>query len=100
MTALRKFRNDNRSHARARAHLLIDFYFLEKTKQPPKTKEPSGGQPDGSSYMGAGVDGRSRQIQPRWGGMTAPTFSSRVWPTGRSTRWRIFLTSSRANLSP
>ena len=39
-----------------------------------KRKTRPGGQPDGSSHMGAlGVDGRSRRIQPRWGGITAPT---------------------------
>ena len=42
--------------------------YLQKRKTRP------GGQPDGSSHMGAlGVDGRSRRIQPRWGGITAPT---------------------------
>src|SRR4051794_31559876 len=31
----------------------------------------------GQAIPGAGVDGRSRRIQPRWGGITAPTQLSR-----------------------
>src|SRR4051794_4176962 len=42
-------------------------------RQPTNQKTRPGGQPGGSSYMGAGVDGRSRRIQPCWGGITAPT---------------------------
>lgn len=51
-----------------------DFRQAERRKHPQKRKTRPGGQPDGSSHMGAlGVDGRSRRIQPRWGGITAPT---------------------------
>src|SRR6266478_9347302 len=57
-----------------------------------KRKTRPGGQPDGSSHMGAlGVDGRSRRIQPRWGGITAPT--DIVSRQGRSTfkrTWGFF----------
>src|SRR5258705_1464692 len=57
-----------------------------------KRKTRPGGQPDGSSHMGAlGVDGRSRRIQPRWGGITAPT--DIVSRQGRSTfkrTWDFF----------
>src|SRR5712664_1902962 len=87
------------------------FRQAERRKYPQKRKTRPGGQPDGSSHMGAlGVDGRSRRIQPRWGGITAPTdimsregrrmfkrtwdffnfFGGRFWPenyraAGRST---------------
>src|SRR5258706_7888946 len=50
------------------------FRQAERRRCPQKRKTRRGGQPDGSSHMGAlGVDGRSRRIQPRWGGITAPT---------------------------
>jgi hypothetical protein len=58
---------------------------------PQKRKTRPGGQPDGSSYMGAGVDGRSRRIQPRWGGIAAPTVIGRGGLAKRSKRPRIFL---------
>jgi hypothetical protein len=60
---------------------------------PPKRKTRPGGQPDGSSHMGAGVDGRSRRIQPRWGGITAPTLIGRGGLAKRSKGRRLFLTS-------
>src|SRR6476660_1749094 len=60
------------------------FRQLERRNYPQKRKTRPGGQPDGSSHMGAlGVDGRSRRIQPRWGGITAPT--AIVSRQGRST---------------
>jgi hypothetical protein len=89
----------------ARKHHVSKTLWLENAlarnpmKRPQKRKTRPGGQPDGSSYMGAGVDGRSRRIQPRWGGMTAPTSSSRGRATGRSTRRRIFLTSWQDSLA-
>jgi hypothetical protein len=46
----------------------------------------------GQAIRALGVDGRSRRIQPRWGGMTAPTHISRGWVAGRSKRAAIFLT--------
>jgi len=59
------------------------FRQLERRNYPQKRKTRPGGQPDGSSHMGAlGVDGRSRRIQ-RWGGITAPT--AIVSRQGRST---------------
>ena len=78
---------------RSKTPCLENALARNPMKRPQKRKTRPGGQPDGSSYMGAGVDGRSRRIQPRWGGMTAPTSSSRGRGTGRSTRRRIFLTS-------
>jgi hypothetical protein len=62
-----------------------------------KRKTRPGGQPDGSSYMGAGVDGRSRRIQPRWGGITAPTSIGRGGLVKRSKRRRLFLTPGQAS---
>src|SRR5712672_4163684 len=60
------------------------FRQAERRKYPQKRKTRPGGQPDGSSHMGAlGVDGRSRRIQPRWGGITTPT--DIVSRQGRST---------------
>jgi hypothetical protein len=64
-----------------------------------KRKTRPGGQPDGSSYMGAGVDGRSRRIQPRWGGITAPTLIGRGGLAKRSKRRQLFLTSGQAFLN-
>src|SRR6266404_2772032 len=68
------------------------FRQAERRKYPQKRKTRPGGQPDGSSHMGAlGVDGRSRRIQPRWGGITAPT--DIVSRQGRSTfkrTWDFF----------
>src|ERR1700694_3940382 len=54
-----------------------------------------GGQPDGSRHMGAWVDGRSRRIQPRWGGITAPTHIGRGRAAARSNGLTIFLTFGR-----
>jgi hypothetical protein len=60
--------------------------FVERPMAlPRKRKTRPGGQPDGSSHMGAWVDGRSRRIQPRWGGITAPTDIGR----GRAPRVQI-----------
>src|SRR3984885_13445695 len=46
----------------------------------------------GQAIWALGVDGRSRRIQPRWGGITAPTLIRRGRGAGRSTRRAIFLT--------
>src|SRR5258707_8142192 len=68
------------------------FRQAERRKYPQKRKTRPGGQPDGSSHMGAlGGDGRSRRIQPRRGGITAPT--DIVSLQGRSTfkrTWDFF----------
>ena len=71
--------------ASTRARLLkAQFRQAERRNYPQKRKTRPGGQPDGSSHMGAlGVDGRSRRIQPRWGGITTPT--DIVSRQGRST---------------
>src|SRR5258705_4891414 len=79
--------------ASTRARLLkAQFRQAERRNYPQKRKTRPGGQPDGSSHMGAlGVDGRSRRIQPRWGGITAPT--DIVSREGRSTfkrTWDFF----------
>ena len=64
----------------------------------PKRKTRPGGQPDGSSHMGAGVDGRSRRIQPRWGGTTTPTCIGRKRGAARSNPCELFL-GFRAGIS-
>src|SRR6266446_4917743 len=69
------------------------FRQAERRKYPQKRKTRPGGQPDGSSHMGAlGVDGRSRRIQPRWGGITAPQILCRGRVAARSNGLGIFLT--------
>ena len=51
-----------------------DFVKRSGADIPQNRKTRPGGQPDGSRAIWAlGVDGRSRRIQPRWGGITAPT---------------------------
>jgi len=45
------------------------------------------------------VDGRSRRIQPRWGGITAPTDIGRGRVAERSNGPRIFLTSGQLFLA-
>jgi hypothetical protein len=46
----------------------------------------------GQAIWALGVDGRSRRIQPRWGGITAPTPICRGRGAARSTGLAIFLT--------
>src|ERR1700739_2394305 len=46
----------------------------------------------GQAIWALGVDGRSRQIQPRWGGITAPTDVGRNRGAARSNPRAIFLT--------
>src|SRR6478752_5777545 len=46
----------------------------------------------GQAIWALGVDGRSRRIQPRWGGITAPTYIGRSRVGRRSTDRAIFLT--------
>src|ERR1700720_3513400 len=46
----------------------------------------------GQAIWALGVDGRSRRIQPRWGGITAPTHIGRRRAAPRSNRFAIFLT--------
>src|SRR3979409_1126348 len=46
----------------------------------------------GQAIWALGVDGRSRRIQPRWGGITAPTHIGRRRPPARSNPSAIFLT--------
>src|SRR5258706_14479836 len=71
--------------ASRRARLLkAQFRQAERRNYPQKRETRPGGQRDGSSHRGAlGVDGRSRRIQPRWGGITTPT--DIVSRQGRST---------------
>src|ERR1700730_9988285 len=45
----------------------------------------------GQAIWALGVDGRSRLIHPRWGGITAPTHSSRSRGATRSNPPAIFL---------
>ena len=59
-------------------------------KTAPKMKDPSGGQPDGSSYMGRLGWMGARAEYSRWGGITAPTHISRGSLAGRSKRQAIF----------
>jgi hypothetical protein len=51
----------------------------------------------GQAIWALGVDGRSRRIQPRWGGITAPTHIGRRRAAARSNRPAIFLTFSARN---
>src|SRR5437667_10589101 len=44
----------------------------------------------GQAIQALGVDGRSRRIQPRWGGITAPTYICRQRVAERSKRPAIF----------
>ena len=44
----------------------------------------------GQAIWALGVDGRSRLIQPRWGGITAPTYIGRGRAASRSNRPPIF----------
>src|SRR5947209_20167628 len=46
----------------------------------------------GQAIWALGVDGRSRRIQPRWGGITAPTYIGRRGGVARSNHVAIFLT--------
>jgi hypothetical protein len=54
-----------------------------------------GGQPGGSSHMGAGVDGRSRQIRPQWKRCCAPTASKSPRHRKRSNASEIFWAAGR-----
>src|SRR6185295_9825788 len=66
---------------------------LRRDDEGPKTRRPArGDNRAGQSYISAGVDGRSRNIQPRWGGITAPTWISRGRRPDVQKRRRIFLT--------
>jgi len=61
--------------------------LIAETQRSLETKDPSGGgQPDGSNHMALGVEGRSRQIWPRWGEVLAPTGICLARAAGRSTR--------------
>src|SRR5258707_12116779 len=46
----------------------------------------------GQAIWALGVDGRLRRIQPRWGGITAPTYVGRGRAAARSNDPAIFLT--------
>src|SRR3977135_3726653 len=60
----------------------------------PENERPvRGDNRTGQAIWALGVDGRSRRIQPRWGGMTAPTNVGRGRVVDSSNRARIFLTS-------
>ena len=52
-------------------------------KDAPNERPVRGDNRTGQAILALGVDGRSRRIQPRWGGITAPTVS--LSPTGRLT---------------
>src|SRR6202022_3872408 len=59
----------------------------------PKNERPvRGDNRTGQAIWALGVDGRSRRIQPRWGGITAPTSIGRDRVAGRSNGVAIFLT--------
>src|SRR6476619_2026189 len=44
---------------------------------PPNERPVRGDNRTGQAIWALGVDGRSRRIQPRWGGKTAPTYIGR-----------------------
>src|SRR6202166_127545 len=59
----------------------------------PGNESPAGGDTrTGQAIWALGVDGRSRRIQPRWGGITAPTDMSRRRVAIRSNLLALFLT--------
>src|SRR6202046_1951154 len=58
----------------------------------PNERPVRGDNRTGQAIWALGVDGRSRRIQPRWGGITAPTFIGRGGDGKRSNRRRSFLT--------
>src|SRR5580704_5726421 len=57
-----------------------------------KRRPVRGDNRTGQAIWALGVDGRSRRIQPRWGGITAPTSIGRGGSARRSTGYRSFLT--------
>src|SRR5258708_2292781 len=72
--------------------------FIERRlKRTAENERPvRGDNRTGQAIWALGVDGRSRQIQPRWGGITAPTAIGRDRAAGRSNGVAIFLTFWRA----
>ena len=54
----------------------------------------------GQAIWALGVDGRSRRIQPRWGGISAPTYIGRSKVGARSKDRAIFLTFCRGFFGP
>ena len=54
----------------------------------------------GQAIWALGVDGRSRRIQPRWGGITAPTYIGRSRVGARSKDRAIFLTFCQGFCGP
>src|ERR1700691_2641624 len=77
---------------RPRASQYSRSRLTEVLEMSAKTKDPSGGTTGRVKPYGAlGVDGRSRRIQPRWGGITAPTNIGRGTVAARSNHRRFFL---------
>src|SRR5450432_2337282 len=89
MAALRELRKAPIRRARASR---ADFAVAEPREIPATNERPvRGDNRTGQAIQALGVDGRSRRIQPRWGGITAPTHIGRARPAERSNRRAIFL---------
>src|SRR5882757_6038000 len=69
--------------------------FAQAPQIPARNERPvRGDNRTGQAIWALGVDGRSRRIQPRWGGITAPTDICRGRAAKRSNRLWVFLTFS------
>jgi len=64
----------------------------QRGRWPQNERPVRGDNRTGQAIWALGVDGRSRRIQPRWGGITAPTCIGRGGDAKRSNRAAIFLT--------
>src|ERR1700679_394702 len=64
----------------------------------PNERPVRGDNRTGQAIWALGVDGRSRRIQPRWGGITAPTQIGRGRVAARSNGVAIFLTFGKRGI--
>jgi hypothetical protein len=69
-----------------------DFVAWNRSRCSANERPVRGDNRTGQAIWARGVDGRSRRIQPRWGGITAPTHIGRRRAAARSNRLAIFLT--------
>src|SRR6202790_5371133 len=79
---------------RCASEIAVAGMTLAKAR--PKNERPvRGDNRTGQAIWALGMDGRSRRIQPRWGGITTPTCMGRGKPAARSNVSRIFLAFGR-----